>query len=67
MAHMLEHLEFPKQTFFLLNAIYRVLKQGTTVRIVVPDVAKWMRGKKIFHLLLLTVVMIYYLIPFDTL
>jgi len=56
MAHMLEHLEFPKQTFFLLNEIYRVLKQGTTVRIVVPDVAKWMRGKKIFHLLLLAVV-----------
>jgi len=40
-AHVLEHLEFPGQTFFLLQEVYRVLKPGGTVRIVVPDAAKW--------------------------
>ena len=44
MAHMLEHLEFPDQTFFLLHEIHRVLRSGQTVRIVVPDSAKWMRA-----------------------
>ena len=44
MAHVLEHLQFPSETFYLLNELFRVLLVGGTVRIVVPDSTKWMNA-----------------------
>ena len=44
MAHVLEHLQFPSETFYLLNELFRVLSVGGTVRIVVPDSTKWMNA-----------------------
>jgi hypothetical protein len=42
LAHVLEHLEFPDQTFYLLSEIFRTLDVGGVVRIIVPDADKWM-------------------------
>jgi SAM-dependent methyltransferase len=44
LAHLLEHLFHPKQSGLLLAEIRRVLAPGGVVRIVVPDIAKYLRA-----------------------
>jgi predicted SAM-dependent methyltransferase len=44
LAHLLEHLFYPKQTHWLLDEIHRVLAPGGIVRIVVPDIEQCLRA-----------------------
>jgi SAM-dependent methyltransferase len=44
LAHLLEHLFHPVQSSRLLAEIERVLKPGGVVRIVVPDIEKYLRA-----------------------
>lgn len=41
-SHVLEHLEFREDVPFVLKELHRVLKRGGSVRIVVPDVVRFM-------------------------
>ena len=43
-AHTLEHIRFPDDTSFVLNEVYRVLKPGGVVRLVVPDAKQWLEA-----------------------
>ncbi|MFD9623905.1 class I SAM-dependent methyltransferase [Streptomyces virginiae] len=43
-SHMLEHLYYPDHASRLLREIHSVLAPGGTVRIVVPDIAKWLHA-----------------------
>jgi predicted SAM-dependent methyltransferase len=43
-SHLLEHLDFSSDAPRLLREILRVLEVGGRVRIVVPDVARWLEA-----------------------
>ncbi len=44
LAHVLEHLYYPKEAAALLLEIHRVMKPGARLRVVVPDIEKLMRA-----------------------
>jgi SAM-dependent methyltransferase len=52
LSHLLEHLFYPTDVMALFGEIYRVLKPGGVVRVVVPDIAKclaaYARGDQAF-------------------
>ena len=44
MAHVLEHFYYPDEALAILKDIRRILKPGGTLRVIVPDIEKWLRA-----------------------